>query len=120
MLDFFKLKGVATMLNQTNTTKPIYFCGGISSYTLWQPYDVDVMMMNIDTTNCSFNATPIYFTSMAGLGSHWTLIGYTGISIATNISFTIYASSWANWNSTQMVAIAQTSLWNANWLGFSY
>ncbi|CAF4209983.1 unnamed protein product [Rotaria magnacalcarata] len=110
---------VATILNQTNTTKQIYFCGGISSYTLWQPYDIDVMMMNIDTTNCSFNAIPIYFTSMAGLGSHWVLVGYTSISIATNISFTIYASSWVNWNSTEMVANAQISLWNVNWLGIS-
>ncbi|CAF4871799.1 unnamed protein product, partial [Rotaria magnacalcarata] len=37
--------------------------------------------MNIDTSKCGFNTTPLYFTSTGGTSSHWSTVGYRGVQL---------------------------------------
>ncbi|CAF1227796.1 unnamed protein product [Rotaria sordida] len=104
----------------TVATNSAYYCNGISSFTLWQLYSPNGLFMDIDTTSCRFNSTPLYFTSMAGTSSHWDLAGYTAIYSPTNTSFRIYTRSLNTMNSTEMLSYSQTYIWNVNWFGISY
>ena len=72
--------------------------------------------MNIDTSNCTFNSTPLYFTSIAGDG-HWVLIGYGAIYSPTRSSFTIYARSTLDANNSITLSASVTYKWNVNWFG---
>ncbi|CAF1259990.1 unnamed protein product [Rotaria sp. Silwood1] len=104
----------------TVATNKAYYCGGLSSYTLWQLFSTTGIYMNIDTTICGFSSTPLYFTSMAGNTIHWELASYTAIYSPTNISFTIYVRSLSGLNNTDMLSYSQAYLWNVNWFGVSY
>ena len=73
--------------------------------------------MNIDTSNCTFNSTPLYFTSIAGNGLHWTLVGYGAIYSATQSSFRIYARSTIDANNAITLSASVTFQWNVNWFG---
>ncbi|CAF1534206.1 unnamed protein product, partial [Adineta steineri] len=112
-----------TQLNQTNssqTTGLAYYCGGISSYTLWQTFSSDGITMIINTASCNFNSTPLYFTSMAGTSDHWSLIGYTAIYRPSSNVFTVYARSTYYPNGTFLLIESQTFQWNVNWFGLSH
>jgi hypothetical protein len=93
-----------TQINQTNSSiaaKQNNYCAGISPYaSIWQLYSTDGIMMNIDTSNCSFNSTPLYFTSVSGISSHWGLADYGAIYVPTTNSFLIFARSLVGWNNT--------------------
>jgi len=73
--------------------------------------------MNIDTSNCTFNSTPLYFTSIAGNGQHWALVGYGAIYSATRSSFTIFARSTFDANNSITLSDSFTYKWNVNWFG---
>ncbi|CAF1349235.1 unnamed protein product [Rotaria magnacalcarata] len=108
-----------TTSNQTSCTFPCV-CVGISSSTLWQAYPNNSMYMNIDTSNCTFNQTPLYFTSMAGSASHYGLTGYGAIYSPTSTSFTIYIKNVFDWNSSYLISVATIDAWNVNWFGLYY
>ncbi|CAF4731562.1 unnamed protein product, partial [Rotaria sp. Silwood2] len=111
-----------TTVTSTTTTvaiKQAYYCGNISSFTLWQLFPNDGIYMNIDTTNCSFTSTPVYFTSMAGDTVHWELVSYNAIYVPTKNSFTIYVRALNGWNSTDMFTNSQLYRWNVNWFGIT-
>jgi hypothetical protein len=76
--------------------------------------------MPIDTTNCSFNQTPIYFTSMAGISSHYGLISYRAIYSATATGFRVYIRPLFAWNATDMLTYAASYQWDVNWFGTVY
>lgn len=103
--------------NSSDSTQRPYYCSRISSYTLWTTYSDTGITMNIDTSNCTFNSTPLYFTSIAGISSHWDLIGYGAIYSATPSSFMIYARSFSGLNSTVLLTLATARQWNVNWFG---
>jgi len=108
--------------NQTNssvTTKEAYYCSGVSPYTLWTAYSSYAITMYINTSNCSFNSTPLYYTSVDGISDHYDLIGYTAIYDATKNSFKIYSRSFMTYNSdaAAMLSDSQTKQWRINWLG---
>ena len=94
-----------------------YVCSGKSSHTLWQLYNIDGITMAIDTSNCTFTSTPLYFTSMAGISSHWILTSYTAIYSPTPNSFRVFARAMNGWNSTEMLDYAQLYSWDINWVG---
>ena len=73
--------------------------------------------MNIDTSNCTFNSTPLYFTSIAGDNGHWWLIGYGAIYSATRSSFTIYTRSTYDANNAITLSWSVTQKWNISWFG---
>jgi len=73
--------------------------------------------MNIDTSNCTFNSTPLYFTSIAGDTLHWGLIGYGAIYSPTRSSFRIYARSTLDANNAITLSLSVTYKWNVNWFG---
>ena len=119
---YFMISLGQIQLNQTNsslTTKKSYYCSGVSSYTLWTQYSSTAITMNIDTSNCSFNSTPLYFTSVDGIGDHYDLIGYTAIYTAKNDSFKVYARSFMTYNSSSaaMLTASQIKQWCVNWFG---
>jgi hypothetical protein len=76
--------------------------------------------MTIDTSNCNFNSTPLYFTSITGDSVHWRLTGYGAIYVPSQNSFTIYASSYNYPNSTQLLSFSQIYQWNVSWFGLYY
>ena len=76
--------------------------------------------MAVNTSNCKFNSTPVYFVSMAGVNSHDGITGYNAIYVSSNIKFTIYVLSTVGWNSSQLLNYAATNEWNINWIGFYY
>ncbi|CAM4798754.1 unnamed protein product [Rotaria magnacalcarata] len=106
--------------NTTVTSSKIYYCGGISNFTRWNLYSSNGLYMNIDTTTCSFNSTPLYFTSMGGNDEQWFLAGYTAIYAATKVSFTIYMTSSNQSNNVLMLSSSYADQWNVNWLGITY
>lgn len=73
--------------------------------------------MLIDTSNCSFNLTPTYFTSIGGIGNHWRAGGYTAIYYATNNSFRVYAQPTPIFFNTNMLNNSYVREWNINWFG---
>ncbi|CAF3772274.1 unnamed protein product, partial [Rotaria socialis] len=117
-LNLFQCQNVTTTTtttsNQTSCTFPCT-CAGIASYTLWQAYSTYSMYMIIDTTNCNFNQAPLYFTSMAGLGSQYGLTSYGAIYSASSTSFTIYSQNLFNWTASTLLNMAATNAWNVNW-----
>ncbi len=107
-------------LDQTNASVSVdqaYYCAGTSPYTLWQISPSIGITMNIDTSSCSFNTTPLYFTSMGGISYHWVATGYTAICYPTTTSFTVYANSWAGWTDVQLLSYSQTQEWTISWFG---
>ncbi|CAM4918040.1 unnamed protein product [Rotaria socialis] len=109
----------ATQLNLTNATAQAYYCGDTSLYTLWQVYSTSGITMAISTVNCSFNSTPLYFTSMDGSNDHWFAGGYTAIYSPTAVSFIVYARALNNWTYMDMLNNSQLYQWNINWFGIS-
>ncbi|CAF4760359.1 unnamed protein product [Rotaria socialis] len=102
--------------NTTVTSSKIYYCGGLSNFTRWNLYSSNGLYMNIDTTTCSFNSTPLYFTSMGGNDEQWFLAGYAAIYAATKVSFRIYMTSSNQSNNVLMLNSSYTNQWNVNWL----
>lgn len=96
-------------------------CADVASYTSWQAYwGGNAIYMNISTGRCNFTQTPLYFTSMAGTGSHYLLTSFGAIYSPTSTSFTIYLLNIAGWNSSTMMSLAAANVWNVNWFALYY
>jgi len=115
---------VQTQINQTNSTESITYakdCGGVSSYTQWIYYiSAPAIYMQVNTINCSFNSTPLYYTSIIGNSLRSDLTGYDAIYSASNTLFTIYIRSYSGLTSAQMLNYSQTDKWNLSWVGIYY
>jgi hypothetical protein len=79
--------------------------------TGWQQYNADGIYLDVNTAGCGFASTPLYLTSLGGLGSHWVSSGATAIYGPTATGFRVYvnfpgitpalANEWGwhlNWN----------------------
>jgi hypothetical protein len=74
--------------------------------------------MQINTSQCAFPATPLYFTSISGISSHWIIFGVGAIVQPTNQSFQIYARSiLAGFSATLLYNYSQTYAWDVDWIG---
>ncbi len=114
---------VQTPTNQTNSTNTIIYanhCGGVSSYTRWAYYNIGGIYMPINTGNCSFNITPLYYTSVIGNNLQNDLTGSSAIYGPSKYGFTIYCRSHSGLSGTQMLNYSQTDQWNVNWIGIYY
>ena len=76
--------------------------------------------MDVDTSSCSFNSTPMYFTSITGDTSHWILTGYNAIYSGSLTRFRVYAQSFDGDSAAALLSYAQTYSWNLNWIGITY
>ena len=92
-------------------------CGGVSSYTFWVINTVDTIRMDIDTSGCAFNQTPLYFATMSGTSSHWSAASYRAIYYATKTSFTVFATSLDGSTATTLMSYASTYAWDMTWFG---
>ncbi|CAF2064232.1 unnamed protein product [Rotaria magnacalcarata] len=118
IVHFYRLASTPTnSINQSANCTYLYYCTGISSWSLWNVYDTNTIMMNIDTTNCSLSEVPVYFTSMGGLNQIYALQSYDAIYSPTIDSFGVLARSILGWNSSTMLSYAQSYAWDLNWLG---
>jgi len=94
-------------------------CAGVSPSSLWTANTATSLTMKVDTSECNFLETPLYFTSIGGLANHFCLTGYDGIYVPTKESFQIYVeATCGGWNGTDFLAAAQTDAWDVNWMGF--
>jgi hypothetical protein len=114
---------VQTPANQTNSTNATAYakhCAGVSPYTRWTYYNVGGITMTIITTNCSFNSTPFYYTSIYGISLQDDLTGVRAIYGPTQYGFTIYCQSHNGFTGTQMLNYSQIDQWNVSWVGIYY
>ncbi len=80
-------------------------CGGVSPYTCWtRTTRSDTIEMNIDTSNCRLESTPLYFTSITGTAGHYLLVGVNAIYKPTESSFDIDVRSLDNATADTMMA----------------
>jgi hypothetical protein len=107
-----------TTISEVSNQK--YYCGGVTTLPSWGTYNANTLSLNIDTSSCKFNSTPLYFTSFSGIGLHYGLASYTAIYGSSTTSFTIYITSLFSWSSVQMLSYTIIGDWNVNWLGISY
>ena len=75
--------------------------------------------MDINTSNCTFNSTPMYFTSLGGTGLQYFVGGYTAIYTPNKESFKIYTMPDNAYNNTVLLNYSQTYQWDVNWFGIS-
>ena len=100
-------------------------CGGSSHasgmlprWKAWKMYGSSGLYVDIDTSNCNFEATPNYMTSLIGDGAHWQLTGINSIYSATRRSFRVYVWHPSLYAKNLLVA-AQKYKWQLNWLADS-
>ena len=78
--------------------------------------------MQVNTSECNFPSTPLYFIYMAGLGNHFCLTGYNAIYLPTTESFQIYTqlqcSGASVYSSALLLNMTRTRQFNVSWIGF--
>ncbi|ADO70570.1 S8 family peptidase [Stigmatella aurantiaca] len=78
--------------------------------TAWQQYSTDGIYLDVNTGQCGFISTPVYFTSLGGLSGHWTTTGATSIYSATPAGFRVYVRAPGI-----TPALANQEGWHLNW-----
>ena len=69
-------------------------CGGISPSSRWlRTGRGDAIIMNIDTSSCSFQDVPLYFTNITSGVGHYLLTGINVIYEPTTYGFSINVRS---------------------------
>lgn len=71
--------------------------------------------MGIDTSQCRFQYTPLYFTSVTGGVGHYLLTGINAIYDPNNTGFTIYVHSTDGANANTLMA--RSAQWRVQWIG---
>lgn len=73
-------------------------CAGrtTSGSTSWTYYNSNGFYVDVDTTSCGFDATPVYITSMGGGNSSLTTTGSSEVYLATNNGFRIFINTDGN------------------------
>lgn len=102
------------MSPMNRTTK---YCAGVTPWTQWQIYGNLGITMRVDTRNCSFSSTPIYYTSIGGIDLHNGMIGSHALYAVSSTGFDIYPQKSVPWTSAQMLNYSQIYQWNFNWVG---
>jgi hypothetical protein len=83
--------------------------------TAWQQYPGgEGVYVDVNTSSAGFTSTPIYITSLGGLGYHWETTGATAIYNATPTGFRVYVRFAPARPLTP--AIANQYQWHINWI----
>ena len=85
---------------------------------MWQINSTTIITMIINTTQCNFTTTPLYFVSLHGISHHWKMNGHVAIYFPTNQSFQVYLKSVVGVSATALLSDASTFSWNIVWTGF--
>ena len=104
----------APVLNNTGGRSGIC-AGSTGSGAGWVAYDATTIQINVSTVGCAFASSPMYFTSIGGLGSHFELIGASAIYSPSATGFTVYIKK--NDGSSLEPANAVSGGWYINWQG---
>lgn len=89
-------------------------CSGrtLPGATDWRQYGSDGVYVDVDTSPCGFDGTPLYFTSIGGNSNHWSSMGATSIYSPTETGFRVYVK-----RSGITIADANDWKWHINWEG---
>ena len=91
-------------------------CGSTNSDgTGWENHYAFAVTIPIDTSECSFSSTPMYFTSLVGAGSHYDTTGATSIYSPTPTDFRVYVKDPQGDEITP--AFADEMDWHIEWCG---
>ena len=91
-------------------------CGDISPVTRWsRTVRDDTIQMNIDTSSCRFQNTPLYFASITGGVGHYLLTGINAIYEPTNYGFLINVRSIDGANADTLME--RSAQWKVQWFG---
>jgi len=85
---------------------------------MWQINSTTIITMIINTTQCNFTTTPLYFVALHGTNAIWTMTGHAAIYSPTNQSFQIYSKSVVGGSATILLNYTSTFSWNIIWTGF--
>ncbi|MBN1605427.1 MAG: trypsin-like serine protease [Polyangiaceae bacterium] len=108
---------VATTLYDSSSTGHTAYrcwnsCSGQSAPGAgWQQYGSNGVYLDVDTTECEFDAVPLYFTSLGG-SQHWTTRGVTSVYSPTTDGFRVYINEPGI-----TAAEASRRKWHVNWEG---
>lgn len=120
ILTVFTIGCIAQPVNKGNQLSNGNICGGISPLTRWSRTGrSDTIQMNVDTSNCRFENTPTYFTSITGTAGHYLLVGVNAIYEPTSNGFHIDVRSIDNQTADTLMAWSAQYQWNVNWIGYS-
>ena len=112
----FRLVLVRTSYNEV----PKYgnHCAGVFPYNLWQIDTNETILMDINTTACAFESTPLYLSIVMGITNTHSLVGFDAINFPTKQGFRVYARTIRSWTVSLMYGYSQTYEWNIHWLGY--
>lgn len=91
-------------------------CTGNTSQTSsnWKDYATNGIYLDVDTSACSLDTTPIYLTSLGGTSRHWKARGATSIYSPTPTGFRVYVQ-----DEGLTAATAKNFDWHINWKAVS-
>jgi len=92
-------------------------CAGRTSENDWVQYSSSGIRVDVDTSKCGFETTPVYVSSLHGKSNHWMSKGSTELYSPTPTGFRIYISTtddivanqkYKGWNwQIEWIAVAQ-------------
>ena len=88
---------------------------------MWQINSTFTITMQVNTSECNFPSTPLYFVDIIGQGSHFCLTGYNAIYLPTTESFQIYAQyrcPVVTMDSILLLNLTLFRIYNVSWVGF--
>jgi hypothetical protein len=92
------------------------------SSTAWQSYSDgqggEGIFVDVNTSSGGFTTTPIYTTSLGGLGYQWLTAGATSIYTPTPTGFRVYVQ-WSTGGGGLTPTFANNNGWHINWIGVS-
>ena len=88
--------------------------------TNWQPHDPNLqsIYVDVDTSACSFQSTPIYLVNLHGNGDNWETTGGSTAYERTNHSFRIYVRFLSDRDGRPNLTpdYANSKRWHIQWL----
>jgi RHS repeat-associated protein len=82
--------------------------------TNWQVENSSIIRVDVNTSACGLGSTPLYFSSLGGAGSHWSVVGATSIYYPTATGFRVYVRLADN--SALTPATANGNGWHIRWV----
>lgn len=99
-----------------NTGARTNICAGNTSPgTGWTAYSSTSISLAVNTSGCAFASTPMYFTSVGGVGNHFQVTGASAIYSPTPTGFIVYVQR--NDGTPLTPADAVSGGWFINWQG---
>ena len=91
--DESELSSVSALLDANdNANSVMKICSGktIEGDTAWIQYGSSGIYVDVDTSSCGFDATPIYLVNMHGNSSNWATTGGSSAYVRSATGFRIY------------------------------